>query len=81
MKSLYSQGLTDVDRIKNGRYTLCHDGQALSPASWDDFISPGRSVSVKVRKDETIKFKDALGRKFNFPWRFVKTWEVSPNIF
>lgn len=24
-----------------------------------------------------IKFKDAVGRKFSFPWRICKTWKVS----
>lgn len=28
-------------------------------------------------KQAPIKFKDAVGRKFGFPWRHCKTWKVS----
>lgn len=28
-----------------------------------------------------IRFKDAVGRKFSFPWHICKTWKVSSKIF
>ena len=30
-------------------------------------------------KKPPIKFKDAVGRKFSFPWHLCKTWKVSSN--
>ena len=32
---------------------------------------------VPAEKQKPIKFKDALGRKFSFPFHLCKTWEVS----
>lgn len=37
------------------------------------------AAKLKPADDDTklpIKFKDAVGRKFSFPWRHSKTWKV-----
>ena len=31
-------------------------------------------------KEVPIKFKDAVGRKFSFPWKHCKTWKVGKSI-
>lgn len=34
-------------------------------------------VQVKVGEEKPVRFKDAVGRKFTFPFHLVKTWKVS----
>ena len=34
----------------------------------------------KEEKKKPIKFKDAVGRKFSFPYHLCKTWKVSPPL-
>lgn len=77
IKQSYPHGSADLGEIENGRYSLYHKGQAVSPEAWDGFVRPGLSVDLELWKCDPIKFKDALGRKFTFPWHLVKTSEVS----
>ncbi|KAI7778142.1 hypothetical protein LA080_002568 [Diaporthe eres] len=77
IKCSYRHDPADTEEIENGRYTLYHDGQSVSPASWDDFVGPGRSVSLKLWKDEMIDLRDAVYRRFLLPWSMVNTWKVS----
>lgn len=77
IKCSYRHDPAATKEIENGRYTLYHDGQPVPPASWDDFVGPGRSVGLKLWKDEAIHLKDAVGRRYNLPWGTVKTWKVS----
>lgn len=43
----------------------------------------GQEESAKLKPSSNnashapLKFKDAVGRKFSFPWHLVKTWKVS----
>lgn len=41
------------------------------------------AAAVPPEKQKPIKFKDAIGRKFSFPFHLCKTWEVSfpHNVF
>ncbi|KAL2273020.1 hypothetical protein FJTKL_05635 [Diaporthe vaccinii] len=75
IKCSYRHDPADTEEIENGRYTLYHDGQSVSPASWDDFVGPGRSVSLKLWKDEMIDLRDAVYRRFLLPWSMVNTWK------
>lgn len=77
IKYSYPPDSTDAEEIKNGRYILYHEGQAVPPAKWADSINPGSRVDLKLWNDETIKFEDAVGRKFNFPFYLTNTWKVS----
>lgn len=76
IKCSYAHGPADAEQLNRGRFTLYQPAQAVSPASWDDFVAGVRSVALEVVSD-TIKFKDAVGRKFLFPWNLVNTREVS----
>lgn len=76
IKCSYAHGPADAEQLNRGRFTLYQPAQAVSPASWDDFVAGVRSVTLEVVSD-TIKFKDAVGRKFLFPWNLVNTREVS----
>ena len=67
----------DIQEIKNGRYILYHEGQAILPEQWDNFIDSGLSLELKLWKCDSVKFRDALGTEFYFPWSSIKTWEVS----
>ena len=58
---------------------------ALSPKYENSPPSPSSNVPLKEEAAKlkpsgapkpSIKFKDAVGRKFTFPWRLCKTWEV-----
>ncbi|KAG6364104.1 hypothetical protein INS49_005702 [Diaporthe citri] len=71
----YRHDPANTEEIDNGRFTLYHDGQPVPPASWDDFVGPGRSIGLKLWKDETIDFTDAICRMFLPPWSVVKTWK------
>lgn len=68
IKCSYPPESPDAEEVKNGRYNLYHDGQAVPPAKWAESVHPGSSVDLKLWNNETIKFKDAVGRKFNFPF-------------
>jgi hypothetical protein len=63
--------------IGKGQYSIYHEGQAIPPELWAESVGPGKKFEVKLWKSETIKFKDAIGRKFNFPFHLVQTWKVS----
>lgn len=80
IRNSYPPDSPDAGEIKNGRYTLYHDGQAVPPAKWLDFVNTGSSVDLKLWNDETIRFKDAVGRKFNFPFHSINTWKVSQKV-
>lgn len=80
IKCSYRHDPAGTEEIENGRYTLHHDGQPIPPASWDDFVGPGRSVGLKLWKDDSIDFNDAVGRTFHLPWSMVNTWKVSQTI-
>ncbi|KAK7712420.1 hypothetical protein SLS64_004804 [Diaporthe eres] len=79
IKSSYPHGPADAEGLKRGRLTLYHPSQAVSPASWDDFVAGVRSVTLEVLSDP-INFKDAIGRKFRFPWNLVNTWKKSSGL-
>jgi hypothetical protein len=34
------------------------------------------SVSTKTKSPATIRFQDNRGKKFGFPWKLCRTWEV-----
>lgn len=80
IKCSYPPGSADAEEIKNGRYTLHHDDQDVLLASWDDFVRHGLRIALKVWECDPIEFKDAVGRKFNFPWSMAKTWKVSRKL-
>lgn len=75
IKCSYAHGPADAEQLNRGRFTLYQPAQAVSPASWDDFVAGVRSVALEVVSDP-IKFTDAIGRKFLFPWNLVNTREV-----
>jgi hypothetical protein len=39
-----------------------------------------KAAQAKPEEKEVIKFKDAVGRKFSFPFKFAKTWAVSSSL-
>lgn len=57
--------------------------QALSSASAQKLINDlQKFISFNPPDDDMqppIKFKDAVGRKFSFPWKHSKTWKVNYN--
>lgn len=47
----------------------------------DEDFSAYAGVRIATKADDDIlrppiKFKDAVGRKFSFPWHLCKTWNV-----
>jgi hypothetical protein len=57
---------------------LAMEREAAEKAAYEE------EKAAKEKAKPPIKFKDAVGRKFNFPFHLVQTWEVSrlvPTIF
>ena len=42
-------------------------------------VGEKRPSGSKGTEVPTIKFKDAVGRRFSFPYHLVQTWAVSDN--
>jgi len=69
--------------ISEGKYDLTGpDGEIILPSLWGGLVRPGWEVTMKMWKPKPtekmpIKFKDAIGRKFSFPFHLCQTWTVS----
>lgn len=42
---------------------------------WDE--AQTKAEEIRKKEGDPIKFKDAVGRKFSFPFHLTKTWTVS----
>lgn len=82
------KGGQDLKDIKDGKYHLVGpDNQVILPLLWEHLVEPGWKISMKMWDSNVpevqapIKFKDAVGRKFSFPFHLCQTWDVCPNLF
>ncbi|KAL2070966.1 hypothetical protein VTL71DRAFT_13992 [Oculimacula yallundae] len=71
--------LTDLN---DNKYRLIGpNNEVILPSLWDQLVQPGWEVSLKLREEpraenkKPIRFKDAVGRKFSFPFDLCHTWE------
>ena len=73
--------------INEGKYDLTGPGgEIILPSLWEGLVRPGLEVTMKMWKPKQIekppiRFKDAVGRKFSFPFQLCETWAVSPPDF
>ena len=54
--------------------------ELLPNATQDAKVPIENTLAPEQSKKAAIKFKDAVGRKFNFPFHLCSTWEVSTEI-
>ena len=71
--------------IIDGRYDLLGpDGGIVLQSLWESLVSTGWQVTMKLWEPTAtgnnsklpIRFKDAIGRKYGFPFHKCATWEV-----
>ena len=73
--------------INEGKYDRTGPGgEIILPSLWEGLVRPGLEVTMKMWKPKQIekppiRFKDAVGRKFSFPFQLCETWRVSPPDF
>ncbi|KAL1854346.1 hypothetical protein Daus18300_011532 [Diaporthe australafricana] len=77
IKRTYPEGSANRKEIGNGLYSLILDGQDIPQKLWEMVVRPGLYISLNILEDPkaVIHFKDAVGRRFNYPWSLAKTWE------
>ncbi len=64
-------------QVRKGEYEIeTTNGTIILPSTWADNVVPSWSLKMMVRGRQMIYFKDALGRKFNFPYDPVRSWAV-----
>lgn len=73
----------DVAKVTDTVDTSTDGGRKISPPQdWqpDQSAEGGKAPlfhDEAPKKNTPIKFKDALGRKYSFPFDLVKNWQVS----
>ena len=86
MAKLIQQSYANVPEgwdIGDNKYDLIGpDGEIILQSLWESLVQPGWEITMKkweqkIPPKAPIKFKDALGRKFSFPFHLCKTWVVS----
>jgi len=72
----------DVKDVKDGKYNLIGpNDQVILPQLWERLVEPGWEISMKMWQTQySIKFMDAVGRKFSFPFELCHTWAVSCHL-
>lgn len=85
MAEIIQQSYANVresEDVSQGRYDLVStDGEIILKSLWARLVRPGWEIKMIMwpkqdpNRVEPIKFKDAVGRKFTFPFHIVKTWE------
>lgn len=66
LRILVLMGKYQLDKTDHDRFVKLLDANCGERESWPKLNFP----------KPPIKFKDAVGRKFSFPWDICKTWEV-----
>ncbi|KAK2023779.1 hypothetical protein LX32DRAFT_514062, partial [Colletotrichum zoysiae] len=62
------------EKISTGAKTREKDARS-TPSTWRGKAPNDRHIHDGAEKiDTSIRFKDAVGRKFRFPYELVKTW-------
>ncbi|KAF2093732.1 hypothetical protein NA57DRAFT_61435 [Rhizodiscina lignyota] len=64
-------------KARAGQDALAKKATELAAADRNAKLDQYRAAAdpSKRGKERDIKFKDCVGRKFNFPWEIVRTWE------
>jgi hypothetical protein len=72
----------ESQNVKDGKYDLIGpNGDIILQSLWESLVVPGWEITMKmweanVLEKAPIRFKDAVGRKFSFPFHLCKTWSV-----
>lgn len=67
--------------INEDAFENVRQGEVMGPPEVNsDFAPPSRRVDVEPQTQLPVEFRDAIGRKFRFPYHMCNTWQVSYTI-